>query len=172
MSDRDKIVLSGHGEEFDLQYGKLDYKDKVVLDIGCHIGDSTSYFLRRGAKEVVAVDKDITEISKNYTNSDFIKIVQCEIKCGYDLFFLITRYVPNIVKLDCEGAEKYLLDVDDIIIQIPKAYTMEIHKKCGVTPEQFKEFFEKNEFEVELIFDPKWQAEGTTSGLYARRKEL
>lgn len=37
-------------------YGKLDIKDKIVLDIGANIADTAIYFALKGAKKVIALE--------------------------------------------------------------------------------------------------------------------
>lgn len=47
-------------------YGKFDYNNKIVIDIGGFIGDSALYFVLKGAKKVYVyeINKDIYEILK------------------------------------------------------------------------------------------------------------
>lgn len=48
---RAALKLAGAAEKF-----KLDFKDKIVLDVGSSTGGFTDYALRHGAKKVFAVD--------------------------------------------------------------------------------------------------------------------
>jgi 23S rRNA (cytidine1920-2'-O)/16S rRNA (cytidine1409-2'-O)-methyltransferase len=48
---RAALKLAGAAEKF-----KLDFKDKLVLDVGSSTGGFTDYSLRHGAKKVIAVD--------------------------------------------------------------------------------------------------------------------
>jgi FkbM family methyltransferase len=59
---RNDIKLHGfrHSDVIDVfcneVYGKFPVKDKVVIDVGAHIGDSSIYFALRGAKKVYAIE--------------------------------------------------------------------------------------------------------------------
>jgi FkbM family methyltransferase len=44
------------GEVYKEEYGCLDVQDKIVIDIGANIGDSTIYFATKGAKKVIAFE--------------------------------------------------------------------------------------------------------------------
>ena len=37
-------------------YGKLNFKDETVVDVGANIGDSSIYFISRGASRVIAIE--------------------------------------------------------------------------------------------------------------------
>ena len=43
---------------FEHEYGKFNYKDKIVMDIGGFIGDSALYFILNGAKKVYVYEPD------------------------------------------------------------------------------------------------------------------
>ena len=45
-----------HGVFFEQVYDFLKVKDKIVLDIGASIGDSSIYFILKGAKKVIALE--------------------------------------------------------------------------------------------------------------------
>lgn len=47
---------------FEDEYGYFDLKDKIVVDVGANIADSTVYFAKNGAKKVIALEP----IKKNY----------------------------------------------------------------------------------------------------------
>ena len=50
------------------EFEQLDFKDKIVLDIGANIGDSSIYFAHMGAKRVIAVEpfpKSFDSLKKN-----------------------------------------------------------------------------------------------------------
>lgn len=44
-----RIILEVFAEDI---YGKFDFKDKVIIDIGGYVGDSALYFISKGAKKV------------------------------------------------------------------------------------------------------------------------
>ncbi len=41
---------------YDDRYGVVDFRDKDVIDVGAFIGDTTIYFIMRGAGRVVAIE--------------------------------------------------------------------------------------------------------------------
>jgi FkbM family methyltransferase len=105
-------------------YGFLDVKDKVVIDIGAGIGDSSIYFASRGAKQVVAVEpnRHIYELAKKNIElngfHDSIELIWAEIiashKACYEQTYspvitlndLVRLAIdPDILKVDCEGCE-------------------------------------------------------------------
>ena len=58
-----------HTVFFNNEYADLDIKDKIVIDVGANIGDSSIYFALRGAKKVIAIEPfpenfDLAKISK------------------------------------------------------------------------------------------------------------
>jgi SAM-dependent methyltransferase len=106
-------------------YGFLDVKDKVVIDIGAGIGDSSIYLASRGAKQVVAVEpnRHMYELAKKNIDlngfHDSIELIWAEITASHKaccehtypplitLNDLVQRLAidPDILKVDCEGCE-------------------------------------------------------------------
>jgi len=55
------------------EYGFVDVEDRIVIDIGAHVGDSSIYFALKGAKKVIAVEphpKAFEELVKNTKLND------------------------------------------------------------------------------------------------------
>ena len=53
---------------YDDRYGVINYGGKDVIDVGAFIGDTAIYFVRRGARRVVAIEphpKAFTELIRN-----------------------------------------------------------------------------------------------------------
>ena len=116
-------------------YSFLDVKDKVVIDIGASIGDSSIYFASRGAKQVVAVEpnRHSYELAKKNIelNSfhDTIELIWAEITASHKachkhtyspvitLDDLVQRLAidPDVLKVDCEGCE-----YDAILSSLPE----------------------------------------------------
>jgi FkbM family methyltransferase len=58
-----------YGEDYDSHWGFTSFKGKVVLDLGADYGSTAHYFLRRGARRVVAVEGDprlAEELEENF----------------------------------------------------------------------------------------------------------
>ena len=90
-------------------YGSIDWKDKVVLDIGADIGSSALFFLMNGAKYVYLIERDIY-----YKNEyEFLKPVHHLLNSTIMLASIAN--MPDrvdVLKMDCEGCELQLLTED------------------------------------------------------------
>ena len=106
------------------EYSFLPVEGKEVIDVGANIGDSSIYFAKKGAKNVIAVEPDRISFDyaiKNITINNFSKIINM-IWAGCSshnishigehpefltLKSLIERYCsyPQVLKVDCEGCE-------------------------------------------------------------------
>ena len=93
-------------EEPDLHWGFLDFKDKIVLDLGCgkfYSKLSTAeWFVQNGASKVIGIDLG-TEI----IDDDKFIYHTLNIDSTQKIKGLIETYKPHIIKADIEGAEKY-----------------------------------------------------------------
>lgn len=98
--------------EYDSCYGDIDFKDKIVINVGGDCGSSALYFVMKGASKVIAYEKDdeLRNIFYNVVLKDFpiLKdkvIMNGEWKGEYpdgDIFII-----------DCEGCES-ILDFDKL----------------------------------------------------------
>ena len=107
------------------EYDFLPVKDRVVIDIGANIGDSSIYFASKGAKRVIGIEPDPQAYDFAYKNvelngfSDRIELIRgalsnidTNIK-DFSKPSLITlngifekcTIIPSILKIDCEGCE-------------------------------------------------------------------
>jgi hypothetical protein len=106
-------------------YSFLEVKDKVVIDIGAGIGDSSIYFASRGAKRVVAVEpnRHSYDLAKKNIElngfHDSVELIWAEITSSHKTCYghtyspvitlddLVQRLAidPDILKVDCEGCE-------------------------------------------------------------------
>jgi hypothetical protein len=118
-------------EVFDFgEYRYLDVKNRVVVDVGAAYGDSTIYFLLRGAKKVIAVEpcpegfKELLENLKLNNAVDKVTPINAalaskhgkiSVECSSGKAFVDTVTLGDIVKvvdvegavlkMDCEGCE-------------------------------------------------------------------
>ena len=117
----------------DVPYDKhwsLNVEGKIVLDIGADIGSTADFFLRRGAKEVIAIEghrDSYAELEKNAKIIFGIKPVYKLICCYGGFEELFKEYEPDIAKIDCEGMELHLINVNDDILRSIKEYMIEVH---------------------------------------------
>lgn len=138
-------------EDYDEQYGSLDYKDKVILDIGADYGSSPMFFLRKGAKKVIAVESNADYVNVLHKIEKKVKeviSVDFKISCGYNISNLIKKYSPDIVKVDCDGCEVFLLQMTDIDIKLVKDWILELHSVNVYNA--IKDLFIRNEFEIKF----------------------
>jgi SAM-dependent methyltransferase len=128
----------------------LNFKNKIVLDLGCgrfYSSISTAeWFINEGASLVIGVDLSKEPI-QNERFIPYAKAISSSVDIEY--FF---KYKPNVVKCDIEGAEKYLKDVllDSSVEEIAIEYhDAETKKVC-------EDFFEKwnfNKIELYQLFN-------------------
>jgi FkbM family methyltransferase len=76
------------------EYEVLDVKGKVVLDIGAYVGDSSIYFIRKGAKKIYAYE----------AVKDFYEIMLKNI----ELNNLQDKIIPINKGIDCNKGENYI----------------------------------------------------------------
>lgn len=142
------------GSDFERDYGFIDYKDKVVLDIGADYGTTAAFFLRRGAAGVIAVEGDeafFSALEENVREVSDVIAVKCLVSGPSDFENLIRTYRPDILKVDIEGSELHLLDVDDrTLLKVPE-YVMEIHTEelC----EKFRDKFQRLGYTITRVND-------------------
>ncbi|MBC7868772.1 TlyA family RNA methyltransferase [Candidatus Saccharibacteria bacterium] len=74
---------------------KLDFRDKVVLDVGSSTGGFTDYALRRGAKKVYAVDVGTEQLHPSLRNHPKIELHE---KTDIRDFYLKDK--PDIIVID------------------------------------------------------------------------
>jgi SAM-dependent methyltransferase len=102
----------------------LNIKDKIVLDLGCgkfYSSISTAqWFLDEGAAKVIGVD-----LSKEPIQNEKFAAYAKPIKGKEDLEYFL-HYMPEIIKCDIEGAERYFKDVDFLPSSV-KQFAVEYH---------------------------------------------
>lgn len=117
-------------ENYENEYGALDYKGKKVLDLGADYGSSAEFFIEKGAREVIAVEGHKVLYGQLVENCKWLKNVtpiSLFLRKPDDFIKLILEHKPDIVKSDLDGFEIYLLDIPDEVFSSVKEYTMEIH---------------------------------------------
>ena len=111
-------------EEPDNHWGFINFKDKIVLDLGCGKFHSTistyDWFLQNGAKQVIGVDLgDETSEDINFIYSGG------EVNSKERLLKLINEYNPEVIKSDIEGAEIHFKDIENL--HNVKEFAIEYH---------------------------------------------
>lgn len=127
---------------------KIDYRNKVVLDVGADWGSTADFFLKNGASKVIAVESDTEMYDKllRFSNEEKrITALRIYIADGKQITDLITEYKPSIVKIDCENCEKHLTNVPWQVLRIPRMYLIEYH---DVYDTSLKQYLIRNGFHI------------------------
>ena len=74
---------------------KVDFKDKVVLDVGSSTGGFTDYALQNGAKKVVAVDVGTDQMRPNLAGNPAVELHE-----KTDIRDFKPQNMPNIILVD------------------------------------------------------------------------
>ncbi len=103
--------------EYDQAYGFIKFDGKTVVHVGADCGSSIIYFLLRGAKRVIAYEKN-QDLCKKYFDN-FHKYIKdrVEYKCKQwegELDF------GDIFIIDCDGCEDLI--TDDLLMRIDASY--------------------------------------------------
>lgn len=101
----DSIIKMAAGEQYVSRAGlklasvaellKLNFKDKVILDVGSSTGGFTDYALRRGAKKVLAVDVGTDQLHPSLRNDPRIELHE-----KIDIRDFYTDTMPDIIVVD------------------------------------------------------------------------
>jgi hypothetical protein len=167
----DDIILLGgttDGDIFNIfhnkDYRSLPLRDKVVIDIGANIADSSIYFASQGARKVFGVEPNYNLYRlarQNVVLSKFSS--QVEIiwaACSSEslegstppfvsLDALIRKFniLPHILKMDCEGCEyDVILNCSDEFIQRFEHILIEYHYGY----KNLKQKLERSGFDVDI----------------------
>jgi hypothetical protein len=118
------------GEDKESQWGIADYKGKVVLDVGADVGSTADFFLAKGARWVIAVEGNryfYSQLKSHARKVRGIIPVYMWINKPEHYIELITKHVPDVMKVDCEGCEIHLFNVPDKVFSLVPEYIVETH---------------------------------------------
>ena len=116
--------------DYDSMYGALDYGGAVVLDIGADYGSTAEYFLGLGAARVIVSERreDWVDRLRQWAAKDD-RVVLEETLSPENAERMLLEHGPDVVKVDCERCERFLLDVPDAALGLPRAWVMETHTR-------------------------------------------
>jgi len=137
------------GENYDWHWKYLSFRNKTVLDLGADYGSTADYFLRNGASKVIAVEGNKNYANKFYRllgNDKRIVYLPMWICSGKTIDSLVELYIPDVVKVDIEGQEKLLLDVN---VGRVKEWLVETHMEQLY--QVISKFFVHNGFKVSTV---------------------
>ncbi len=147
------------GESYDWSYRYLDVKNKIILEFGADIGSSASWFLRHGARNVYSVEGNRAWFDQLVKNAEKMDRRCCPIYSFITSSRQIQAIMDSVGKIDLlhmdiEGAEKYLLDLTDEVWKRIDQYSIEVHKELGLLL-NFVERFIRLNYEVKVYtLDP------------------
>jgi 16S rRNA G966 N2-methylase RsmD len=118
-------------ENYEKVYTDLDYKGKVILEVGADIGSTASFFLSKGAKHVISVEGKKEYFDRLVKNIETYRMnvtpVFLTLKNAEELQVLIEQYKPDILHMDCEGGEFVIPGISDDVLKTLKEVQLEIH---------------------------------------------
>ena len=104
-------------------YGSINWKQKIVLDIGADIGSSALFFLMNGADYVYLLEKE----QEYKTTYESIKQKYPILKNSIMLNSLADMpHDVDVLKMDCEGCELQLLTED--LLNKANEFVVGLHK--------------------------------------------
>lgn len=130
----------GYNEDYEGMYGSVDYEGKTVLDVGAEHGSTAEFFLGKGAEFVVAVEGSLehySQLQRNIPKLGNVKPMRLWVNCARDFEDLLDGGF-DVVKVDCEGCERFLLEVDREKFRKIQYYIVETH-----TGRLLKKFMDK-----------------------------
>lgn len=118
--------------DYDAMYGGLDYEGAVVLDVGADYGSTARYFLERGASQVYASEKNPKFVERliAWVDGPESPPVAVLLPMNANLAERWLRDIrPDLVKMDCEKCERFLLEVPDDLLAGPRGWVIETHTR-------------------------------------------
>jgi predicted RNA methylase len=106
-----------YNEDYNKHWNFTSFKDKVILDLGADYGSTAYYFLRKGANKVIAVEGNSELAAKmklNFKNDDRVIAIHEFIDSSSKIENLISVHHPDLIKVDIEGSEMCILDMDNV----------------------------------------------------------
>lgn len=117
------------GVFIDEEYKKLTFRDKIVIDIGANIGDSSLYFAIKGAKHVIAVEPFLDNYNslKNNIMINHLgdKITPIHAGCGSSTKIVKTthtsvRGIGHDIKEDESGVDEIkIIGLNELVSNYP-----------------------------------------------------
>jgi len=164
VSDNDKIELKdiipyvsrgGLKLEKAIKVFNLDFKDKIILDIGASTGGFSDCAIKHGAKLVYAVDVGSNQLDESLRNNPKIismentNVLDTDIKDNIDFLVMDVSFVSIIHLVD--AIKKYLNDTNKLVCLIKPQFEAGQMINKGVIRDKnmHKEILEKVKNELE-----------------------
>jgi len=148
-----------HNEDYNKEWGFIDYNGKAVLDCGADYGSTAKFFLERGAKKVIAVEYDDQYWGALIALSKVANVVPVQrfLSKSKDFELLLDEYEVDVAKVDVEGGEIGLLGVDCEHLRRAAEFTIEYHPGEGYPITVNHNYSEK---ELSLLLTRKFESCG------------
>ena len=134
VGPRRQLIKPICGEDYEKLYGVVNWDGKVVLDVGGSNGDSSSFFLSKGAIVCINIDCNINHINecRRYVHQFRLPIISiCDnLSSPQQWQTYIDMFRPDVVKVDCEGCEDSLMDIAIEVFRLVPEYLIEAHGEC------------------------------------------
>jgi hypothetical protein len=117
-------------ENYYAHWNYVSFRGKRVLDVGADYGSTVDFFLKLGAREVIAVEgewRNARLLFRRYGRDPRVTCIRMWVSSPDVFSWLIRRFKPDVVKVDIEGGEKHLLRVPRPILRQAPAYLIEAH---------------------------------------------
>lgn len=144
------LIPAIYGEDYENHWVGIDWRSKTVLDIGADVGSTADYFLSKGASLVYAVEGNYLfyrKLEENARKRGGIVPILMFIESPNQIRFLLDRYKPDVVKMDCERCEKCLISVPDHVVCNVPEYIIETH-----TENLFRQIVQKMHRNFDISF--------------------
>jgi len=119
-------------ENYEAHWNYVDFQGKTILDLGADYGSTATWFVRKGARKIIAVEgdpKSFSQLERNYAGDDRVIVIQLWIDSSKQIEALLEEHQPDLVKVDIEGAERTLLDVPFETLRRVPLYLVETHSQ-------------------------------------------
>ena len=150
-------IVPLEGEDYDRHWKWTSFTGKTVLDLGADYGSTAFFFLKQGACRVIAVEGSKTRTAKlktYYGGSDKVVCVEKFIGSARDIEELIGKYKVDIVKVDIQGAERYLMQVSPKLLLSVNEWLIETHS--DEIRKNLERFFVGLGFRVYLVLHTRY----------------
>jgi Predicted rRNA methylase len=89
------VSRAGHKLEEATRFFRVDFRDKVILDIGSSTGGFTDFALKNGAKKVIAIEKGTDQMHPSLLSRPNIELHE-----KTDIFSFVPAELPDIITID------------------------------------------------------------------------
>jgi predicted RNA methylase len=140
-----------YGEDYS-HHWPINVQGKTIIDFGADYGSTAYYFMRKGALRVICVEGNPTLYRQLQANMRFLPNCVAVYKNieSPDDFSQVLVNTAETVKIDIEGAEKHLMEVQPSLLQQHYEWIIELHR--NLDKKRFTRHFQIAGFDVVNVF--------------------